>query len=205
MGNFTFERDPLTIDDLEKSDAVTVIPDKPIKSGIMLLNTDKLPKNFKLTAVLKSLGFSEKEKVYVVTSPDQLIFVEKAPALLPHMADEPGLDVYQTEFPLRAAPWIVDAIENKLWRSSTEGGLPPGTTHLKALIEGEDLKIRRVMNVGAPGQKGFALFNFSRAHPVFESKTYQEIHVTDMLLREGGLLDVLRDTSLNQIILNRKA
>lgn len=158
----------------------------------MLLNTDKLPKDFKLIAVLKSLGFSEKEKVYVVTSPDQLIFIEKAPALLPDKADEPGLDVYQTEFPLKAAPWIVDTIENKLWRSSAEGGLPSGTTHLKELVECEDLKIRRVMNVGAAGQKGFALFNFSRAHPTLKSKTYQEIQFTDMLLREGGLLDVLR-------------
>jgi hypothetical protein len=48
------------------------------------------------------------------------------------------------------------------------------------------------MSVGAQGQKGFSILNFSWPHLKFSSKNYQELQVTDMPLREGGLLDVLR-------------
>lgn len=157
----------------------------------MLLRTDSLPEQHFISAELDNLGF-EDELIFVITSPDDLILLEKSPAMFPNNADEPGLDIYQTEFPIEAVSWIVDSIENKLWKSEQEGGLPSGTYHTKTDIRGETLKIRRSMNVGGPGQKGFSLQNMSRPHKKDSSMDYQETHVTDLLLREGGLLDILK-------------
>lgn len=160
----------------------------------MLLRTDSLPLSYSVIAEMNNLGFIN-QKLFIVTSKEELIFIKKAPTMFPdepEKNDEPGLHVFQTEFPLAAAPWIVDTIENKLWRSAAEGGLPSGTYHYDEIVGGEDLRVRRSMNVGAQGQKGFSLLNFSRPHLKFSFENYQELQVTDMLLREGGLLDVLR-------------
>ncbi|NMH64108.1 hypothetical protein [Shewanella salipaludis] len=158
---------------------------------MQLLHTDKLPAGHKLIAKLDYLLF-EDETLYIVVSDTDFYLIKKIPAMFPEDADEPGLDVIQTGFPRAAAAWMIDAIENKLWKSAAEGGLPSGSYHLKEDVAGETLKIRRTMHVGAEQEKGFVLLNFSRPHLKFTEQNFQEIDVSDRLLREGGLLDVLK-------------
>ncbi|WP_330148515.1 hypothetical protein [Shewanella oncorhynchi] len=156
---------------------------------MQLLRTDNLPAGHKLIAKLDYLLFKD-EILYIVASANDFYFIKKSPAMFPEDADEPGFDVFQTGFP-RAA-WMVDNIENKLWKSAAEGGLPSGTYFIDEDVDGENLKIRRTMHVGADQDKGFVLINFSRPHLKFTEKNFQEIDISDRLLLEGGLLDVLK-------------
>ena len=155
-----------------------------------LLDTQNLPAGF---CVLKEVDyFFEKQKLFVVVSESEIFFIKKVPSPYPQQEDEPGgILIYQTEFPRAASKWIVDAIENQLWRSEKEGGLPSGVNHVEGDFEGEHLKIRRSMNVGGPGIKGFLLMNLSRPHRTLKSKNYQEIQLSDALLK-GHILDSLK-------------
>ena len=117
--------------------------------------------------------------------------IKKAPSPYPNYEDEPGLLVYQTEFPRTAAAWIVDTIENRLWRSAAEGGEPSGKNSVTESVAGETLTLRRTMAVGDDRDKGFVLSNSSRNSVIFD-EDHQEIEFSDRLLKEGGLLDVLR-------------
>lgn len=133
------------------------------------------------------------EKLFIITSADELVSVKKALSSYPGREDEPGGTlIYQTEFHRKAAAWIVDVIENRLWRSEAESGLPSGQNYADEDVAGENLKIRRSMNVSGPGEKGFNFINFSRPHRTLKSKDYQEIQITDELLKERGLLDVIK-------------
>lgn len=156
----------------------------------MLLHTDNLPHGYRLVAEMDYIF--DNERMFVVVSEDELDLIVKAPAMRPDREDEPGVSVFQTEFPRASAAWIVDAVENKLWRSAAEGGLPSGTTSIKEEVAGETLKIRRSMNVSGPGEKGFNFINLSRPSLRFKTDNFQEIQITDTLLREGGLLDILK-------------
>lgn len=158
---------------------------------MQLLHTDSLPAGHRLIAKLDYLLFKD-ETLYVVASASDFYFIKKSPAMFAHRAEEPGLNLYQTGFPRAAAAWMVDTIENKLWKSAAEGGLPSGTYFIDEDVGGENLKIRRTMHVGADQDKGFVLINFSRPHLKFTEKNFQEIDISDRLLLEGGLLDVLK-------------
>ncbi|MCE9687187.1 hypothetical protein LZP73_13395 [Shewanella sp. AS16] len=158
---------------------------------MQLLHTDKLPAGHKLIAKLDYLLFKN-QTLYVVASDTDFFLIIKSPAMFAHREEEPGLNLYQTGFPRAAAAWMVDAIENKLWKSAAEGGLPSGTYFVDEDVAGENLKIRRTMHVGAEQEKGFVLFNFSRPDLKFTEQDFQEIDISDRLLREGGLLDVLK-------------
>jgi hypothetical protein len=156
----------------------------------MLLNPYSLPPGYQLVAEMDYIF--DREHLFIVKSDKELIFIIKAPSILTLKEKNPDYDFYQTEFPLKAVPWIVDAIENRLWRSADEGGLPSGVYHVAGIIEGEDLKVRRSMSVSGPGIKGFSLLNYSRHSVHFESVKYQETQVTDELLK-NGLLDILKN------------
>ncbi len=158
---------------------------------MQLLHTDSLPAGHRLIAKLDYLLFKD-ETLYIVASASDFYFIKKSPAMFPEDADEPGFDVFQTGFPRAAAVWMVDTIENKLWKSAAEGGLPSGTHFVDEDVAGENLKIRRTMHVGADQDKGFVLLNFSRPSLLSEWKNFQEIDISDRLLLEGGLLDVLK-------------
>ena len=155
-----------------------------------MLNTDNLPSGYRLVSKIPNLGF-EGQELFVVVSESLLILITKAPALIPGMADEPGLDVYQSEFPLNSVSWFVDSVENSIWKSSAEGGLPAGQYNIVSNFDGEEIKISRTMNCGARYQKGISWKNLSR-RPCGSDFGYQEKQLTDNVLREGGLLDVLR-------------
>lgn len=156
----------------------------------MLLNTSSLPAGYRNVEELDYLLFSN-QRIFIVSSDNELVFIKKAPSPYPNYEDEPGLLVYQTEFPRAAAAWIVDTIENRLWRSAAEGGEPSGKNSVRELVAGETLTLRRVMAVGDDRDKGFILINSSR-HSVNFDEDYQDIQFSDRLLKEGGLLNVLR-------------
>ena len=132
-----------------------------------------------------------KQRLFIVLSDGDLVFIKKSPSPYPNHEDEPGLLVYQKEFPRDAAAWIVDTIENRLWRSAAEGGEPSGKNAVTELVAGEKLTLRRTMAVGDAREKGFVLINASRKSVNFD-EDYQEIEFSDRLLKEGGLMDVLR-------------
>lgn len=91
----------------------------------MLKKTNKLPTEYKVISELNYVLY-EKQRLFVAGSSNVVVFIIKAPSPYPNHEDEPGLLVFQTEFPKAAATWIVDVIENRLWRSAAEGGEPSG-------------------------------------------------------------------------------
>lgn len=155
-----------------------------------MLNTNSLPANCRLVSRIPNLGFDDQE-LFVVVSDKLLYLISKGPSLVPGMEDEPGLDVYQSEFPLTSVSWFVHAVENLIWRSSQEGGLSSGTYHVIDMFDGEEIKVSRDMNCGGKYQKGISWRNLSRK-PCGSTFGYQEKQLTDQVLREGGLLDILR-------------
>ncbi|MCX2843203.1 hypothetical protein OQJ59_16455 [Microbulbifer thermotolerans] len=157
----------------------------------MPLNTDNLPNNHRLIYRNQNLGFANQE-LFVVISDTLLYLITKAPSLSPDQEDEPGLDVYQTEYPIKSIPWFIDTVENKIWRSSKDGGLPSGQYSITNTIDGEQLKISRDMNCGEKYQKGISWKNLSRV-PDYSAFGYQEKQLTDEMLLEGGLLNLFKD------------
>lgn len=156
-----------------------------------MLNTSNLPIGYSLVAELDYLLFA-KQRLFVVLSDDDLVFIKKKPSPYKHKEDEPGMRLFQTGFPRAAAAWIVDTIENRLWRSAAEGGEPSGKNSVTELVAGEKLTLRRTMAVGDAREKGFILINASRKSVNFD-EDYQEIEFSDRLLKDGGLLDILRN------------
>jgi len=157
----------------------------------MLIDINSLPEDYSLVGCIEYIF--EYQTLYLLVSDKDVVFLVKAPCRVPAQADEPdGSSVFQTEFPRAAAKWTVDSIENQLWRSEKEGGLPSGINHVEREIAGENLKIRRSMNAGGPGEKGFLLINFSRPDLKFQSVGYQEFQISDALLK-SRVLDLLRN------------
>ncbi|MDP5141603.1 hypothetical protein ORJ00_02470 [Rheinheimera baltica] len=156
----------------------------------MLLHTDNLPSGYQVKASMDYLLFDD-EKLFIVASDDELVLIKKSPSPYENRQDEPGLLLYQTEFPRVAASWLINTIENRLWKSATEGGEPSGKNSVTEVVAGEELTVRRVMAVGDDRSKGFVFINASRDNVKFR-EDFQEIQVSDRLLKEGGLLDVLR-------------
>ena len=157
---------------------------------IMLIKTNKLPAGYRNISEMDYLLFP-KQRLFIVLSDKGLFFIIKTPSPYPNHEDEPGLLVFQTEFPRAAAAWIVDTIENRLWRSAAEGGEPSGNNSVREQVAGETLTLRRTMAVGDDRDKGFILINSSRKSVNFD-EDFQEIEFSDRLLKEGGILDVLR-------------
>ncbi|WP_240474894.1 hypothetical protein [Rheinheimera baltica] len=155
-----------------------------------MLNTANLPSGYRLEAEMDYLLFDD-EKLFIVASDDELVFIKKSPSPYENRQDEPGILLYQTEFPRVAASWLINTIENRLWKSATEGGEPSGKNSVTEVVAGEELTVRRVMAVGDDRSKGFVFINASRDNVKFR-EDFQEIQVSDRLLKEGGLLDVLR-------------
>ncbi|WP_445768125.1 hypothetical protein [Rheinheimera sp.] len=156
----------------------------------MLLKTNILPAGYRNIAEMDYLLFP-KQRLFIVLSDNDLVFIKKSPSPYPNHEDEPGLLVYQKEFPRTAAAWIVDTIENRLWRSAAGGGEPSGKNSVTEVVADEKLTLRRTMAVGDAREKGFILINASRKSVNFD-EDYQEIEFSDRLLKEGSLLDVLR-------------
>ncbi len=156
-----------------------------------VLNPFNLTSDYEIKLDCPYLGKHDKSQLKIITN-DQLIIMQKIMVPLFGQEDIPGFSVDQIELPLSAVDWLVDCIENKLWKSAALGGLPSGVNSYKEEVEGEKLAIYRQMNVEAKNQKGFLLTNLSRPDPVLRNTSYQDFYLTDWMLIEGKLLDFLK-------------
>lgn len=156
----------------------------------MLLNIGGLPVGYTMIGQAENIGF-ETESLFFVRSENYLYVISKSPVLSFQTEDEPGVKVAQSVFPISAANWFVEAVENQIWRSSREGGLTEGVYYVDKEIDGEQIKVSRDMNCGARFQKGISWKNLSRK-PIGRGFGYQERQITDLALTEGGVLDILR-------------
>mgnify|MGYP006200900151 CR=1 FL=1 len=82
----------------------------------MLLQTSNLPKDYKVIAELNYVLY-EKQRLFIVGSANSVVFIIKTPSPYPNHEDEPGLLVYQKEFPRSAAAWPQRCL--KRWRQQT--------------------------------------------------------------------------------------
>ncbi|MDP4536224.1 hypothetical protein Q3O60_08495 [Alkalimonas collagenimarina] len=98
---------------------------------------------------------------------------------------------YQIEFPKQGLLWYLDSLRTKFFKTEAEGGLPKGKFHDKAVVDGEELKLKRCFGLGADGRGGgYAFVTLDRKNERGFAKQYA---FTDALLFEHGLIDVLDD------------
>ena len=144
--------------------------------------------NYKLVHTLPHLGYyADDGSVYAIVK----IYTSESHINLQHNAsDIDGPYSFDFIIPRRAAKWIADSIENKFWKSPENGGLPLDQHHIKEEIDGDIIKLNRVMTVARPGQKGFKFNNFSRKVPGLRN-TPEFFNTPDIMLTEGGLLKIL--------------
>ena len=134
----------------------------------------------------------DKDVAFKIITNDKTLIMQKVMAPLFGRPNIPGFTVLQIELPLSAAKWLVDGIENKLWKSAAQGGLPSGVRSHNEYVEGEELALYRQMHVEDENQKGFLLTNFSRKSQILRETNYQDFYLTDWMLIDGKLLDFLK-------------
>lgn len=111
--------------------------------------------------------------------------------VISHTKDGEERDLDRFNLPLQALTWIYESIADGFWRSPEQGGFAKGVYHCEQEFDGEKIRINRMMNVGAPDQKGFMITNLSKMDPDLEMP--MEIQIPDVMLIEGGLLEVFRN------------
>ena len=161
-----------------------------------VLNPFSLPSDYTIIFDEPYLGikhFDQDEDVpFKIIKNDKTLIMQKVRPILFGRPNIPGFTVFQIELPLSAAKWLVDTIENKLWKSAAQGGLPSGVNSYTEYVDGEELALYRQMHVEDENQKGFLLTNFSRKSPMYTDVNYQDFHITDWMLIDGKLLDFLK-------------
>ena len=146
--------------------------------------------NYKLVHTLPHLGYYSNDGSVRATVK---VYANESHINLQHNAsDIDGPYSFDFIIPRRAALWVADSIENKFWKSPENGGLPLDQHHIKEEIDGEIIKLNRVMTVARPGQKGFDIYNLSRKVPDLEDFP-MEFNTPDIMLIEGRLLKILRE------------
>ena len=162
------------------------------------IDSNNLPNGFKQVGKVE-YSYNPGEYFLLFTSGKTFYFLDKYPAkpmlvrgkLIP--TREPGYSLAQFELPINAIPWLIDTIENKFWKKASEGGLPGDVLHVDNTIEDEDLRIRFSPNCGGEGVQGFTLENYSRSD---RGLNWQDIQLPYTLLRDDGMLDLLKDISI---------
>jgi hypothetical protein len=143
-----------------------------------LIDPERLGEDVRLLGEVRD-PLTPDERIWLFRRGDRLIIRTRREA--------PGTEG-QRELPFEAALWLHHAITARFWRPPEEGGLPPRTYHLRELVGGEVLELRRAWGLGPGGEPGFTLTDFSRltafGYP-------QEITTSDELLIRGGLLELL--------------
>ncbi|GAD76244.1 hypothetical protein VAZ01S_039_00680 [Vibrio azureus NBRC 104587] len=161
-----------------------------------VLNPFSLPSDYTIIFDEPYLGIKKFDQdvdvPFKIIKNNKTLIMQKVRPILFGRPNIPGYTVFQIELPLSAAKWLVDTIENKLWKSAAQGGLPSGVNSYKGHVEGEKLALYRQMHVEDENQKGFLLTNFSRKSPMFRETNYQDFHITDWMLIDGKLLDFLK-------------
>ncbi|WP_062264212.1 hypothetical protein [Endozoicomonas arenosclerae] len=95
----------------------------------------------------------------------------------------------QIEFPKRGLQWYLDTLRDKFFKTEAEGGLPKGTFNTKAVVDGEELKIRRAFNADGKGGGGYAFVTLDREKKNGFAKKYI---FTDKLLFDHGLIQMFQ-------------
>lgn len=161
------------------------------------IDTNNLPADFKQVGRV-DCSYNPGEYFLLIICSRILYFLNKYPATplvvkgVSYDTDEPGYDLAQFELPTNALPWLIDTIENKFWKKASEGGLPGDVLHVDNIVEGEELRIRFSPNCGGEGVQGFTLENYGRKG---RAQNWQEMQLPYTLLREDGLLNLLKDIS----------
>lgn len=104
--------------------------------------------------------------------------------------DEPGICVWQIEFPKTALPWIIDSIDNGFWKKPSEGGFNSDVLHIESIIDGHNLLLRFSPNCGSYQWPGIKLENYSVP---WGDRHYSSMDMPNNLLREHGLLQGFKD------------
>lgn len=155
------------------------------------------PKNPEQDQVLLKKWISPQEEngedfCFVKVDDYIILYVEQL-RVYPPTSDKYGqtkLIADQLEMPLKGIRWYIDAIEQKFFKSESEGGLPAHKISYEEIIAGEDLHIIRSMNAGC-SQPGYDLTNSSRSSHISPS-SYQSFEAADPWLFEGGLMDFFK-------------
>jgi len=98
----------------------------------------------------------------------------------------------QIEIPREGCLWLADSIQHKFWKPIEAGGLPDNVFRIKETFRGEIIYLRRMMNCGDQGVKGFELCNFNRRSYI-SSDLEQSAQLQDVLLLDFGLLSLFRE------------
>ncbi|RZF83091.1 hypothetical protein EXT46_06455 [Pseudoalteromonas sp. CO325X] len=154
-----------------------------------LLNPFDLPK--KMSIKFKKYSPDSKEHLFIISNEDINVLISLSPPKF-GKPDIPDFYVDQTEFPKSALSQIAKTIEEKFWRSASEGGLPAGVNRTDIFVNGEKISIYREMNVGAPHRKGFRVTNFSRPSRKYE-EDFQDFWLTDDELLNEGVLQAFKE------------
>lgn len=95
----------------------------------------------------------------------------------------------QFEMPLPGIRWFIDVIEQKFFKSPSEGGLPANKLSYEETVAGEQLHVMRTLGGGE--RPGYVITNGSR-HAYYGGPDLQELNLSDRWLFEGGLMDYLK-------------
>lgn len=162
---------------------------------MQVIDTNNLSAEYKFIGKVNYSG-NPGEYFLLFCKDSTLYFLNKYPATpmiikgVSHPTHEPGYNLAQFEVPIKSLPWLIDTIENKFWKKASEGGLPGDVLHVDAIIDEEDLRVRFSPNCGDEGIQGFTFENYSRKG---RSMNWQEMQIPYTLLKEDGLLDLLKN------------
>jgi hypothetical protein len=154
-----------------------------MKKQLGLISPDKVPSGMTLAGKY-SRSYMD---IYIYVSEKISVFLEYIERPISGRSKRP-LD--QLELPTEAFLWLVDAIENKFWKSPKEGGLD-GIYHMMGTFDGEEIRIGRAANIGAEGVTGFSITNYGRSGYIDEDGE-QDIGIPDVILKEEGLFEKLK-------------
>ncbi|WP_281558910.1 hypothetical protein [Thalassomonas sp. RHCl1] len=154
------------------------------------LNTQSLPVGYQTSVEIVD-AFKNGELFFLITNKHEAIFLRKEAWKVGDYLDEdePGYSLEQFTLPLSAIPWLVDIIENKFWRKSSQGGVPAEVLHYKNTFDAEEVKIRFTPNCQKEFEPGITILNLSR--PDGRSK-YSELAIPYYTLRDKRLLQAMK-------------
>lgn len=131
----------------------------------------------------------KKEKYYfLLKDAGYLIWAVKS--YFPPMNGEPAewSGGTRIEFPQEGLSWFINTIEQKFFKSESEGGLKKGEFSCEKEFLGENLVVARML-----GTSGYAFRNYSRQDYAYTTKTSpQQASFDDEMLFKNGLFDELK-------------
>lgn len=154
------------------------------------LDTQNLPTDLKINIEIVD-AFYPGEILYLVTNAHEAIFIRKEIYLSTgyRKEDEPGYSLKQFTIPFNSLPWLVNIIENKFWKKSSQGGAPANVLQYKNIVEGEELNIRFTPNCQKEFEPGITIKNYSRPQGRLK---YSYIAIPYYTLRDKKLLQAMK-------------